>query len=155
MGKGLTPVAAYLAQDDIIRIALEHGVDMIHPGYAVFPRISDFEFSLAVVDMVSFLKMQGLRARWNKLDLRSLGPRRRSSILSEIRPRLETSVRTNRRSLGFFFFFIIRFAAIKVGVPVVPGTPGPVAAYTEAESFIKEYGFPGLSLPVGCAFSTC
>lgn len=32
MGKGLTPVAAYLAQDDIIRIALEHGVDMIHPG---------------------------------------------------------------------------------------------------------------------------
>jgi len=32
VGKGLTPVAAYLAQDDIIRIALEHGVDMIHPG---------------------------------------------------------------------------------------------------------------------------
>jgi hypothetical protein len=28
----LTPVAPYLAQDDIIRIALEHGVDMIHPG---------------------------------------------------------------------------------------------------------------------------
>lgn len=28
VGKGLTPVAAYLAQDDIIRIALEHGVDM-------------------------------------------------------------------------------------------------------------------------------
>ena len=34
VGKGLTPVAAYLAQDDIIRTALEHGVDMIHPGYA-------------------------------------------------------------------------------------------------------------------------
>lgn len=32
VGKGLTPVGAYLAQDDIIRIALEHGVDMIHPG---------------------------------------------------------------------------------------------------------------------------
>ena len=32
VGKGLTPVAAYLAQDDIIKIALEHGVDMIHPG---------------------------------------------------------------------------------------------------------------------------
>ena len=48
VGKGLTPVAAYLAQDvrkyqklsfkaeifrqDIIRIALENGVDMIHPG---------------------------------------------------------------------------------------------------------------------------
>ena len=37
VGKGLTPVAAYLAQDDIIRIALEHGVDMIHPGYVVPP----------------------------------------------------------------------------------------------------------------------
>jgi pyruvate carboxylase len=32
VGKGLTPVGAYLAQDDIIRIAIEHGVDMIHPG---------------------------------------------------------------------------------------------------------------------------
>ena len=37
MGKGLTPVAAYLAQDDIISIALEHGVDMIHPGYVILP----------------------------------------------------------------------------------------------------------------------
>lgn len=34
VGKGLTPVGAYLAQDDIIKIALEHGVDMIHPGYS-------------------------------------------------------------------------------------------------------------------------
>jgi len=32
--------------------------------------------------------------------------------------------------------------AMKVGVPVVPGTPGPVASYTEGDSFIKEYGFP-------------
>jgi len=37
VGKGLTPVAAYLAQDDIIRIALEHGVDMIHPGSVLSP----------------------------------------------------------------------------------------------------------------------
>lgn len=36
VGEGLTPVGAYLAQDDIIRIALEHGVDMIHPGYVPF-----------------------------------------------------------------------------------------------------------------------
>lgn len=32
VGKGMSPVAAYLAQDDIVRIALEHEVDMIHPG---------------------------------------------------------------------------------------------------------------------------
>lgn len=43
-------------------------------------------------------------------------------------------------------FSNVHLTAIKVGVPVVPGTPGPVAAYTDAESFIKEYGFPGLSL---------
>ena len=27
-----TPVGAYLAGDEIIKIALEHGVQMIHPG---------------------------------------------------------------------------------------------------------------------------
>lgn len=37
VGKGLTPVGAYLAQEDIIRIALEHGVDMIHPGCVISP----------------------------------------------------------------------------------------------------------------------
>jgi pyruvate carboxylase len=31
---------------------------------------------------------------------------------------------------------------MKVGVPVVPGTPGPVASYDLAESFITEHGFP-------------
>jgi pyruvate carboxylase len=33
---------------------------------------------------------------------------------------------------------------MKVGVPVVPGTPGPVDKWTDADSFIKEYGFPGI-----------
>ena len=32
---------------------------------------------------------------------------------------------------------------MKIGVPVVPGTPGPVADYTDAHAFIEEYGFPG------------
>jgi len=30
-----TPVHAYLAGDEIIKIALEHGAQMIHPGKAV------------------------------------------------------------------------------------------------------------------------
>lgn len=42
VGAGLTPVAAYLAQDDIIRIALEHGVDMIHPGYGFLSENAGF-----------------------------------------------------------------------------------------------------------------
>lgn len=35
--------------------------------------------------------------------------------------------------------------ALRIGVPVVPGTPGPVSAYTDAHAFIDEYGFPGTS----------
>jgi hypothetical protein len=35
---------------------------------------------------------------------------------------------------------------MKVGVPVVPGTPGPVASYSDGDAFIKEHGFPGASL---------
>ena len=31
---------------------------------------------------------------------------------------------------------------MKVGVPVVPGTPGPVDNYKDGEAFIQEYGFP-------------
>ncbi|KDQ19172.1 hypothetical protein BOTBODRAFT_28656 [Botryobasidium botryosum FD-172 SS1] len=42
VGKGLTPVAAYLSQDDIINIALEHGVDMIHPGYGFLSENAEF-----------------------------------------------------------------------------------------------------------------
>ena len=35
---------------------------------------------------------------------------------------------------------------MKIGVPVVPGTPGPVDSYLDGESFVKEYGFPGTQL---------
>ena len=35
-----------------------------------------------------------------------------------------------------------RTLAMKVGVPVVPGTPGPVESYDKADAFIKEHGFP-------------
>lgn len=34
-----TPVAAYLAGDEIIKIALAHGVNMIHPGESKFCRL--------------------------------------------------------------------------------------------------------------------
>ncbi|KIO29923.1 hypothetical protein M407DRAFT_242436 [Tulasnella calospora MUT 4182] len=42
VGKGLTPVGAYLAQDLIIDIALEHEVDMIHPGYGFLSENAEF-----------------------------------------------------------------------------------------------------------------
>jgi pyruvate carboxylase len=35
-----------------------------------------------------------------------------------------------------------RTLAIKTGVPVVPGTKGPVESYDKADAFIQEHGFP-------------
>jgi pyruvate carboxylase len=33
-----TPVGAYLAGDEIIKIAVEHGAQMIHPGWSISMR---------------------------------------------------------------------------------------------------------------------
>ena len=115
--------------------------------------MTDSGSSFFIIDMASSLKTRNSHGRWNKLDLRSSGLHRRLLIHSEIRPRPETLVRMAKRPLGLVL--ILFFTAIKVGVPVVPGTPGPVAAYTEAEAFIKEYGFPGVSLPTDCPLFKC
>ncbi|KAF8623925.1 hypothetical protein AX17_007253 [Amanita inopinata Kibby_2008] len=105
VGKGLTPVGAYLAQDDIIRIALEHGVDMIHPGYG-------------------FLAENAVFARKvEQAGIAFVGPAPEViDVLGD---------KTKARQL-----------AMKIGVPVVPGTPGPVGTYEDGLVFVKEYGFP-------------
>lgn len=36
------PVEAYLAADEIVKIAVEHGVNMIHPGYGFLSENADF-----------------------------------------------------------------------------------------------------------------
>ncbi|KAJ7460543.1 pyruvate carboxylase [Mycena latifolia] len=105
VGKGLTPVGAYLAQDDIIRIALEHGVDMIHPGYGFLSENAEFARKV------------------EQAGLAFIGPS--PEVIDGL------GDKTKARTL-----------AMKVGVPVVPGTPGAVASYTDGDAFIKEYGFP-------------
>ncbi|KAF9048277.1 pyruvate carboxylase [Hymenopellis radicata] len=105
VGKGLTPVGAYLAQDDIIKIALEHGVDMIHPGYGFLSENAEFARKV------------------EQAGLAFIGPS--PEVIDGL------GDKTKARTL-----------AMKVGVPVVPGTPGPVDSYTDGDSFIKEYGFP-------------
>lgn len=42
IGKGLTPVAAYLNIPEIIKVAKENGVDAIHPGYGFLSENADF-----------------------------------------------------------------------------------------------------------------
>ena len=37
-----TPVGAYLAQDEIVKIAKEHKVNMVHPGYGFLSENADF-----------------------------------------------------------------------------------------------------------------
>ncbi|KAF8343434.1 pyruvate carboxylase [Amanita rubescens] len=105
VGKGLTPVGAYLAQDDIIRIALEHGVDMIHPGYGFLSENAQFAKKV------------------EQAGIAFVGPS--PEVIDELGDKTKA-----------------RQVAMRIGVPVVPGTPGPVAAYEEGLSFIKEYGFP-------------
>lgn len=105
VGKGLTPVGAYLAQDDIIRIALEHGVDMIHPGYGFLSENADFARKV------------------EQAGLAFIGPS--PEVIDGL------GDKTKARTL-----------AMKCGVPVVPGTPGPVESYREGAAFIQEYGFP-------------
>jgi len=42
VGKGLEPVAAYLAEDEIVELAKRHEVDAIHPGYGLLSERGSF-----------------------------------------------------------------------------------------------------------------
>src|SRR5262245_48388859 len=42
VGRGLEPVAAYLAEDEIVALAVRHGVDAIHPGYGLLSERASF-----------------------------------------------------------------------------------------------------------------
>ncbi|KAG6868792.1 hypothetical protein C0993_010422 [Termitomyces sp. T159_Od127] len=105
VGKGLTPVAAYLAQDEIIKVALEHGVDMIHPGYGFLSENAEFARKV------------------EQAGIAFVGPS--PEVIDGL------GDKTKARTL-----------AMKVNVPVVPGTPGPVDSYADGASFVEEYGFP-------------
>lgn len=101
VGKGMTPVGAYLAQDDIIRIALEHGVDMIHPGSVQEMQLSKPILLVRRLAMASSLRTPSLLARSSKLDLRLLDLLRRSSMVWETRPRLAilVTIRLSRENV--------------------------------------------------------
>ncbi|HMW49515.1 MAG TPA: biotin carboxylase N-terminal domain-containing protein, partial [Cellvibrionaceae bacterium] len=42
VGQGKKPIAAYLDIEDIIRVAVDAGVDAIHPGYGFLSENPDF-----------------------------------------------------------------------------------------------------------------
>ncbi|GAQ07929.1 pyruvate carboxylase [Aspergillus lentulus] len=100
-----TPVAAYLAIDEIVKIAQEHGVHLIHPGYGFLSENAEFARKVEKAGIVFVGPTpETIDALGDKVSARQL--------------------------------------AIKCGVPVVPGTPGPVERYEEVKAFTDTYGFP-------------
>ena len=99
------PVEAYLAGDEIIRIALDHGVQMIHPGYGFLSENSEFARKVEEAGII-FVgpSYQTIESLGDKVSARKL--------------------------------------AMKSGVPVVPGTEGPVGRFEDVKSFTDEFGFP-------------
>ncbi|TPX62454.1 pyruvate carboxylase [Spizellomyces sp. 'palustris'] len=100
-----TPVGAYLAMDEIVKIAKERRVMVIHPGYGFLSENAEFAEKVERAG-IAFVgpTPEVIRACGDKTKAREL--------------------------------------AIKAGVPVVPGSDGPVENLAQAEAFIKEYGFP-------------
>eukprot|EP00741_Cyanophora_paradoxa_P007966 tig00000133_g7706.t1 len=105
VGRGKTPVGAYLAIEDIVSIAKENGVDAIHPGYGFLSENAAFAKAVVAAGIV-----------W-------VGPPPRVIELMGDKT-------------------LARKMAIECGVPVVPGTDGPVGTYEEARKFCDYYGFP-------------
>ncbi|KAI8981409.1 pyruvate carboxylase [Pilobolus umbonatus] len=100
-----TPVGAYLAQDEILKIAKERNVSMIHPGYGFLSENAEFARKVEAAG-ITFI-----------------GPP--AEVIDSL------GDKTKARTI-----------AVECGVPVVPGTPGPVKSFEEAKKFIGEYGFP-------------
>lgn len=105
VGAGMTPVGAYLSQEDIVRIALEHGVDMIHPGYGFLSENDNFARLVEEAGIVF------VGPSPETID--SLGDKTKARTIAE-----------------------------KAGVPIVPGTPGPVAKFEDGWAFVEEHGYP-------------
>ncbi|KAJ2002045.1 pyruvate carboxylase [Coemansia thaxteri] len=100
-----TPVGAYLAQDDIIDIALKRNCDAVHPGYGFLSENADFA-----------RKIEAAGLKW-------VGPR------PETIDALGDKVKA-------------RAVANQCGVPVVPGTDGPIDRLSDAQVFCDSHGFP-------------
>ena len=73
IGHGLEPIRAYLEIDEILRIAVEAGVDAIHPGYGFLAENPDFAQACAQAGL-TFIgpPPEVLRALGDKVTARSL-----------------------------------------------------------------------------------
>ena len=104
VGRGLPPVAAYLDIPDIVRIAQEHDIDAIHPGYGFLSERSDFADACV------------------KAGIRFIGPR--ASVMAKmgdkVSPDMEVAVLTIQRL----------FRWPHESQPLMPGCPSSRARTT-------------------------
>ena len=105
VGRGKGPVGAYLDIESIVGLAVERGVDMIHPGYGFLSENANFARAC------------------EEAGITFIGPR--AELLEMM------GDKTAARAL-----------AIKLGVPVLPGTEEPVTERGEALRVAKKIGFP-------------
>ena len=105
IGAGKGPVAAYLGMDEIVQLALEKGVDAIHPGYGFLSENSEFAMKVIAAGLI-----------W-------VGPD--PSVMAKV------SDKVSARKL-----------ALSLGLPVIPGTPGPVESVAHALKFANACGYP-------------
>ncbi len=105
IGRGRSPVAAYLAIDEIVALARAHAVDAIHPGYGFLSEKGDLARACAAAG-IAFI-----------------GPS--PEVLDTFGDK--TAART---------------LAIATGVPVVPGSDGPVGDLAGAQAFAAAHGYP-------------
>jgi pyruvate carboxylase len=105
VGRGKSAVSAYLDIEDIVRIAVEAGVDALHPGYGFLS------------------ENPHLSRACDEAGIAFVGPP--PKVLEML------GDKTAARAL-----------AIAEGVPVVPGTDGPVKSVEEALAFADASGLP-------------
>lgn len=105
IGAGKGPITAYLGMDEIIQLALDKGVDAIHPGYGFLSENSEFASKVIAAGLI-----------WVGPDPDVMG---------------KVSDKVSARKL-----------AMKLGLPVIPGTPGPVESLDHALKFARQCGYP-------------
>lgn len=105
VGEGKGPIDAYLDIEDIIRIAHEHDVDAIHPGYGFLSENSD------------------LAKRCAEEGIIFIGPRLEHLIMF--------GDKVNARE-----------QAKLAGIPMIPGSDGPIDSVEDVYRFVQAHGFP-------------
>ncbi len=105
VGRNKSAIDAYLDIEDMIRIAHEHEVDAIHPGYGFLAENADF---------ARCCEEEGILF---------IGPR--PEHLEMFGDKINARIQAER-----------------AGIPMIPGSGGPVSSMDEVQDFVARHGLP-------------